>query len=70
MSHANMSSPFSAAIFNVIRTESLETKDKYVMDAGTLVVTYKIFTYHQSAGSSYGPQQDPNSVHRRVASWS
>ena len=23
------------------------------------------FTYHQSAGSSYGPQQDPNSVHRR-----
>ena len=38
MSHSNMSSPFSAAILNAIRTDSLETTDEYVIDAGAVVV--------------------------------
>ena len=33
-----MSSLLSAAIINAIRTESLETTDKYVIDAGAVVV--------------------------------
>ena len=38
MSHANISSPFSAAIVNAIRTESLETTYEYAIDAGAVVV--------------------------------
>ena len=38
MSHANMFSPFSDAIFNAIRNESLETEYDYVIGAGAVVV--------------------------------
>ena len=38
MAYANMSSPFSAAIVNAIRTEYLETIDEYVIDYGAVVV--------------------------------
>ena len=38
MSHANMSSLFSDAIVNVIRTESIKATDEYVVDAGPVVV--------------------------------
>ena len=37
-SHANMSIPFSATIVNAVRTESLETIDECVIDAGGVVV--------------------------------
>ena len=38
MSHANISSPFSAAIVNAIWTESIETTYEYMIDAGAVVV--------------------------------
>ena len=38
MSHANIFSPFSAAIVNAIHTEYLETIDKYVIDYVAVVV--------------------------------
>ena len=38
MSHDNMSSTFSAAIVNAIRTDSLDTTYEYTIDAGAVVV--------------------------------
>ena len=38
MSHANMSSPFSAAIFTAIWTDYVENTEEYLIDADSVVM--------------------------------